>query len=102
MIMLNIFNFIASKIGIFICKFRNYRKKTFNMSVIFVTTILIFAVIKFFFTVANYSNFAGDLQFWFFDTFQDHGVSFRDDMLIDETNKIFQMFKRLTFLNKKS
>ncbi len=61
MIILKIFNVKNLKNNVFIIKFNNNRKKTFNIFVVFITTILICKMIIFIIAIAYYSSFVDDI-----------------------------------------
>ena len=98
--MFRILNLINSKIGILVCKFSNYKKRTFYVFAVIVSTMLFCEMMIFFFSIANYSCFASYVQFRFFDTFQDNSIIFKTCMFIYNANNIIWFFKRLVFVKK--
>jgi hypothetical protein len=58
------------------------------MFVVIMSTILFFTFVRFLFSIANYSCFAFDVQFEFFDTQQNHRVIFKSRKFINEAQKI--------------
>ncbi len=60
MIMLEISDVKNSRINVFVIKLDNNRKETFNMLVVFMTTILICKMMIFAIAIAYYSSLADD------------------------------------------
>jgi hypothetical protein len=87
-IMLRISYFKYSRISVFVSELDNDEKRTVNMSVVIMSTILSRTFVRFSFSIANNSCFAFDVQLEFLDTQQNHRVVFKFRMLIDEAQKI--------------
>jgi hypothetical protein len=86
--MLGISDFKYSRISVFVSELDNDEKRTFNMSAVIMSTILLRTFVRISFSIANYSCFAFDVQLEFLDTQQNHCVVFRFRILIDEAQKI--------------
>ncbi len=87
-IMLQIFNFENSRINIFIDELDDDRKKTLNMFVVIMSTILICTFVWFAFSITYNLDFALDAQFRFLDSFENYRVVFRSRMFINKAKKI--------------
>ncbi len=92
MILFRIYDLIHSRLNVLV-EFCDDEKETLYMFIIVVSFSLIFDLVNFSFSVANNSCFVDNFKLEFLDSFQHHRIFFAIDVLIDETNEIFQKSK---------